>query len=333
MRKLDVGTDDCAVVGSSDILRITPMGREIDAHRTIWRANNAPTVGFEDLAGSRTDVRMVNHVMLDVWAGAKILSQKERDEGRGANYRRHLYDMSMCIGRRCFLTDTGPLAKQRLANLTRAHPELTMTPLPFEAATAVAARCLGQGGVSSLGYATVLIALASCTGPVHLFGFMPHCCPPSNARFGWPPLNYKYSHTNSSAFVCCSAGRERMDLEFNHYVKLARAGRVRLYPQPLAWGPLHNYTEPPEYKRAMARSRSPQTRAPARAVHRRATPKPAPSRPVPRPRPVRKPVQPPRIRNATQRASPRRPRPVQGGRHHQLHSVNLTSTPTTPNPT
>ena len=306
MPKLDVGSGDCAVVGSSDVLRIVPMGREIDSHSTIWRVNNAPTVRFEDVAGSRTDVRLVNHVMLNHWAGVL----KERDQGRGAN-QHHQFDRSLCIGRRCFLTDVDGTSKRRLANLTRAQPELTMTPLPFQA-SALASRCLGaRSAKTSLGYATVLIALASCAGPVHLFGFMPHCCPPVNARFGWPPLNYKYFHTNSTAFICCSSGRERMDLEFNHYAELARAGRVRLYPQPLAWGPLHNYTEPPEYKRAIARSRSPQAKAPAAAVHR-ATPKPAPSRVVSRARPAQ-----PHQSTPTRRPSPqfaRREKPSQAAR-------------------
>ena len=137
MPKLDVSSGDSAVVGSSDVLRITPMGREIDSHRTIWRVNNAPTVGFEDLAGSRTDVRLVNHVMLNHWVGVL----KERDQGRGAN-QHHQFDRSLCIGRRCFLTDVDGTSKRRLANLTRAQPELTMTPLPFQA-SALASRCLG----------------------------------------------------------------------------------------------------------------------------------------------------------------------------------------------
>jgi len=60
---------DCAIVGSSDVLRLARMGKRIDAHDTIWRVNNAPTRGYETIVGARTDVRIINHVTVDVWMG------------------------------------------------------------------------------------------------------------------------------------------------------------------------------------------------------------------------------------------------------------------------
>ena len=48
----------CAVVGSSASLLARRYGAEIDAHTVVVRVNTAPTKGFEELVGSRTDVRV-----------------------------------------------------------------------------------------------------------------------------------------------------------------------------------------------------------------------------------------------------------------------------------
>lgn len=57
----------CAVVGSADILRLSPQGRAIDSHTLVWRLNNAPTAGFERQVGRRTSVRVINHVAIEKW--------------------------------------------------------------------------------------------------------------------------------------------------------------------------------------------------------------------------------------------------------------------------
>jgi hypothetical protein len=38
----------------------------------VWRINQAPTQHFEELVGSRTHVRVVNHVMADAWNGQQV---------------------------------------------------------------------------------------------------------------------------------------------------------------------------------------------------------------------------------------------------------------------
>ena len=128
---------DCAVVGSSDILRLLPQGTQIDSHQTVWRIINAPTVGFEHLAGSRTDIRLVNHVMLDVWAGVDTATT-EKLSGRGA-HRLDPYSLSLCKNQTCFLTERQDVYLQRLAALKARHPDLTMRPMkrsPLERAQA-----------------------------------------------------------------------------------------------------------------------------------------------------------------------------------------------------
>ena len=57
----------CAVVGSSDLLRLSPRGQEIDSHKLVWRLNNAPTAGWEFAVGRRTSLRVVNHVPIEKW--------------------------------------------------------------------------------------------------------------------------------------------------------------------------------------------------------------------------------------------------------------------------
>lgn len=48
----------CAVVASSNILRYHPKGEEINAHTAIFRFNNAPTKGYEEIVGNRTTIRL-----------------------------------------------------------------------------------------------------------------------------------------------------------------------------------------------------------------------------------------------------------------------------------
>ena len=48
----------CAVVGSSGSLRGARLGRAIDAHDVVIRFNYAPTRGYEDDVGTKTDVRV-----------------------------------------------------------------------------------------------------------------------------------------------------------------------------------------------------------------------------------------------------------------------------------
>ena len=51
---------DCAVVGSSGILKGSGNGAEIDKHDVVLRMNLAPVAGYEADVGSRTDIRFIN---------------------------------------------------------------------------------------------------------------------------------------------------------------------------------------------------------------------------------------------------------------------------------
>ena len=52
----------CAVVGSSGSMLGAGRGAAIDAHDAVFRANMAVTEGYEEYAGRRTSVRIVNPV-------------------------------------------------------------------------------------------------------------------------------------------------------------------------------------------------------------------------------------------------------------------------------
>ena len=54
------GYSSCAVVGSAGFLRLQRLGKEIDAHELVIRANLAPVGGYEPIVGSKTTFRVIN---------------------------------------------------------------------------------------------------------------------------------------------------------------------------------------------------------------------------------------------------------------------------------
>lgn len=54
----------CAVVGSAAALLASSAGAEIDEHELVVRINQAPTVGWEEHVGSRTDLRVWGFIPL-----------------------------------------------------------------------------------------------------------------------------------------------------------------------------------------------------------------------------------------------------------------------------
>lgn len=200
----------CAVVGSADILRFFPLGAEIDSHARVWRINQAPTHHFEQWVGSRTHVRVVNHVMADAWNGQKVQRPGEFVFNNSDEFPRHLCKSSLCI-----MADNAysPTMLRLTPNHRRAlHPTCDHAP-------------------ASTGLLAAAMALRVCDH-VHLYGFFSECC-----KNSWlPDIRYKYYHTNASKWVCCSEGREAMDRELSglrqhprisvHYVPTPAPSRV-----------------------------------------------------------------------------------------------------------
>jgi len=72
----------CAVVASSGRLKQTRPGKEIDKHTAVFRMNDAPTKGFNTIAGSKTTVRVQNRDYLgfsEKKAGEMCLCYSARD--------------------------------------------------------------------------------------------------------------------------------------------------------------------------------------------------------------------------------------------------------------
>jgi hypothetical protein len=222
--------NDCAVIGSSDLLRLEPQGELINRHQTIWRINNAPVEGFEHQVGNRTDVRFVNEVLIRVWNGnqkvkageARIPPEKE-------------FDPRLCTGREhCYLHAAKPSDRALVRN-PRKGSALAKIPHNIDLMPASTLgdlkSCLGHralgGSYLSGGHGAVLAALRMCTGRVHLYGFMGECC--EQGRSWLPQQNYKYHHTNQSKWVCCDPGREATQQVMGLFFLLEERGLLEIH--------------------------------------------------------------------------------------------------------
>eukprot|EP00192_Tetraselmis_astigmatica_P006141 CAMPEP_0117653252 /NCGR_PEP_ID=MMETSP0804-20121206/3085_1 /TAXON_ID=1074897 /ORGANISM="Tetraselmis astigmatica, Strain CCMP880" /LENGTH=450 /DNA_ID=CAMNT_0005459401 /DNA_START=355 /DNA_END=1707 /DNA_ORIENTATION=- len=59
--------DTCALVGSSGLLKRNAYGAVIDSHDVVVRMNQAPTEGYETIAGGKTTYRMLNNKWTTVY--------------------------------------------------------------------------------------------------------------------------------------------------------------------------------------------------------------------------------------------------------------------------
>lgn len=74
--KIKFGT--CAVVGNAGNLQATKYGAVIDSHDMVFRMNQAPTRGYEDVVGRRASFRLINKEWVTEWVkGHKWLPKEE----------------------------------------------------------------------------------------------------------------------------------------------------------------------------------------------------------------------------------------------------------------
>jgi hypothetical protein len=222
--------NDCAVIGSSDMLRLEPQGELINRHQTIWRINNAPVEGFEHQVGNRTDVRFVNSVLIRVWNG----NQKVK-KGEGRIPPEKEFDPRLCTGReKCYLHASGSIDRALVRNpkkgsaLAEIPHNLDLIPANTleDLKICLGHRALGASSLSG-GHAAVLAALRMCTGRVHLYGFMGECC--EQGRPWLPQQNYKYHHTRQSKWVCCDRGREATQQVMGLFFLLEERGLLEIH--------------------------------------------------------------------------------------------------------
>ncbi|XP_071852972.1 CMP-N-acetylneuraminate-poly-alpha-2,8-sialyltransferase-like [Apostichopus japonicus] len=68
----------CALVGNSGILLQSKCGRTIDSFDFVIRGNMAPVIEYESYVGTKTDMMLLNDVMINVLA--EVLSRGPRDD-------------------------------------------------------------------------------------------------------------------------------------------------------------------------------------------------------------------------------------------------------------
>ncbi len=71
----------CALVSNAGTLLLNKHGLEIDAAELTVRFNFGPTLGFEEIAGSRTDVRIMNDI-----SSKEILSHHANSDPGDSEY-------------------------------------------------------------------------------------------------------------------------------------------------------------------------------------------------------------------------------------------------------
>jgi hypothetical protein len=176
-------------------------------------------------------VRVLNHVPIEKWVklgrnGSSLVNTADGDE----------YSELLCspgaVQHGCIVQRThgGAHFGQALAAYGRLHTTHRVT-MASDALHRWAAKCNTElrGTSPSGGLFAVLLALATCARPVSVYGYWPFCCKP---RPGGQPMNYKYHQGNRTRRVCCSKGRERMEVEFGFYQQLARRKVIRLVTAP-----------------------------------------------------------------------------------------------------
>lgn len=219
----------CAVVGSSDILRLHArasggaLGAQIDAHDVVIRINHAPTRGHERAVGNRTSYRLVNHVLLESW-----LLPRER--------RRAEFQTDLCSSTQrdvevgCLYKERSAARLQLLTSYTakRGASRMRRVGAPMHAVEDACARALPRAPMSGGFLAVLLAAQARCALPVHVYGFFPFCCHSTP----FPTMRYKYYHSEATRWVCCSHSREPMEEEYDLLHTLRALGWVQLHAMP-----------------------------------------------------------------------------------------------------
>lgn len=219
----------CAVVGSSDVLRLHAMvapaqlAHEIDGHDVILRVNHAPARGYETTVGARTTYRVVNHVPLEQWLLPRTRRRSEFAEDvcdvRTGDVERE------CLYREKLAQRLVPLRRYAARDGGSATRHIGRELIALEDACT---RAVSRPPLSG-GFVAALVAVqGGCQLPVSLYGFYPFCCHARPLR----EMRYKYYHGDSTRWVCCHAGREKMEEEYSLFEAMAKRGLVRLRGSP-----------------------------------------------------------------------------------------------------
>lgn len=196
-----VSKGSCAVVGSADVLRLAPHGADIDNHTFVWRLNNAPTRGWETAVGTRTSIRIVNHVPIEKWI-LRATNRSALAATKDSFEHEHLLCDADAVEHGCLVSLQG--AKRAFEASTfkqfqRLYPSHKVATLS-RAMQAYGTHCNRElhGTAPSTGLLAVLLAVNICNS-VSLYGFWPFCC---QTHRGWPRMNYKCALPRVSLGAC-----------------------------------------------------------------------------------------------------------------------------------
>lgn len=148
----------CAVVGSGGGLRGSGQGSEIDEFDAVFRFNAAPVKGFESDVGNLSTFLVGSH---HPWKAAV------KKKGSGGGARCVVYCFNPWLGSCWF-----DALSQRLG--TRGEPSVMANPVLVSRLNELQREAGGKRRLTlrpATGMVGIGLALAACSGPVHLFGF------------------------------------------------------------------------------------------------------------------------------------------------------------------
>jgi hypothetical protein len=159
------GLGRCAVVGSSGVLHDPPnatVAAAIDAHDSVIRFNDAPTVGFEDSVGRRTTHRIVHR---DSFDAARQLGEagNATDAPQLIYMGHHASDFGAPNDEAAETTTTDMVGALVAAGAWVINPQHISQSRELLLHT--------SKRLPSSGFEGIALALAMCDGPVDLYGY------------------------------------------------------------------------------------------------------------------------------------------------------------------
>ena len=155
---LVIPTTDIAIVGSSGTLARNPSGTQIDQHDYVVRFNRAPVEGYEELAGSKENLRVVNN---------HVFNNNKEDPTKWTkqppNFVKDLRNKKLLY----FAADIAPLLNYE----DNAHESCIIYRVIYEKLESIKKELnLDLDSMFSVGVGFICLCIASGARP-HLYGF------------------------------------------------------------------------------------------------------------------------------------------------------------------
>lgn len=162
---VSAGLGRCAVVGSSGILNDPPnatIAAEIDAHDTVVRFNDAPTVGYENVVGRKTTHRIVHRDSIGS-------ADRVRETGEPAPQLVYMVHHASDLGARNVGVDLRERNHTNMVNVLAARHAWIINPAHIAQSRTQMLHTTHY--LPSSGFEGIALALALCNGTVDLYGY------------------------------------------------------------------------------------------------------------------------------------------------------------------